>query len=160
MGKDKRGERESTEEEVNPAKKANMDAAIMLSGFQTTLKDIPCENRKMRDEMAKLKSSFGTQEEQLNSLKATLNKVMKANEPMKTELQVLRSKVKDQKSEIDDLYKSQVNAEQYTRKNALELHGVGPKTCILLQKRWSLRDRSLFITWGGSEGFLGGSLDF
>lgn len=155
--KHKRGERGSTEEEINSAKKANMDEAAcddenddeesdvepyeevpeqmeqepslkelkyMLSGVQTTLKDIQRGNRKMRDELAELKSSFGIQERQLNSLKASLSKVTKANDEMKIELQVLRSKVKEQKSEIDDLYESQDNIEQYTRKNSLEIHGV------------------------------------
>ncbi|KAJ7376285.1 hypothetical protein OS493_035646 [Desmophyllum pertusum] len=114
--KHKRGERGSTEEEINSAKKANLDEAAcddeesdaepyeevpeqmeqepslkelkyMLSGVQTTLKDIQRGNRKMRDELAELKSSFGIQERQLNSLKASLSKVTKANDEMKIELQ-------------------------------------------------------------------------
>jgi len=74
--------------------------------------------------VADLKSSFGFQEQQLDSLKVSLNKVMKANDAMKVELQALRKKVNDQKSEMDELYGSHDDPEQYTRKNTLEIHGV------------------------------------
>lgn len=82
------------------------------------------ENRKLASEVANLKSSFGFQEQQLNSLKVSLSKAMKANDTMKLELQALREKVNDHKSEIDELYESQDDLEQYTRKNSLEIHGV------------------------------------
>ena len=155
-GKHKRGERGSTEDDSNSAKKLNMDATEcasdkdggegdedsefcetvpeqepslkvikdMLSSVQTTLKDIQIENRKLASEVADLKSSFGFQEQQLNSLKVSLSKVMKANDAMKVELQALRKKVNDQKSEMDELYESHDDLEQYTRKNSLEIHGV------------------------------------
>ena len=157
-GKHKRGERGSTEDESNSAKKRNMDATEcasdkdggegdeesevqfygtvleqepslkdikdMLLSVQTTLKDIQIENRKLASELADLKSSFSFQEEQLNSLKVSLSKATKANDAMKLELQALRKKVKDQKSEINELYESQDDLEQYTRKNSLEIHGV------------------------------------
>ena len=155
-GKHKRGERGSTEDDSNSAKKLNMDATEcasdkdggevdedsefyetvpeqepslkvikdMLSSVQTTLKDIQIENRKLASEVADLKSSFGFQEQQLYSLKVSLSKVMKANDAMKVELQALRKKVNDQKSEMDELYESHDDLEQYTRKNSLEIHGV------------------------------------
>jgi len=157
-GKHKRGERGSTEDESNSAKKPNMDATKcasdkdggkgdeesevqfyvtvpeqepslkvikdMLSGIQTTLKDVQIENRKLANEVADLKSSFGFQEQQMNSLKVSLSKAMKANDAMKLELQALRKKVNDQKSEIDELYKSQDDLKQYTHKNSLEIHGI------------------------------------
>ena len=155
-GKHKRGERGSTEDDSNSAKKLNMDATEcasdkdggegdedsefyetvpeqepslkvikdMLSSVQTTLKDIQIENRKLASEVADLKSSFGFQEHQLNSLKVSLSKVMKANDAMKVELQALRKKLNDQKSEMDELYESHDDLEQYTRKNSLEIHGV------------------------------------
>lgn len=155
-GKHKRGERGSTEDDSNSAKKLNMDATEcasdkdggegdedsefyetvpeqepslkvikdMLSSVQTTLKDIQIENRKLASEVADLKSSFGFQEQQLNSLKVSLSIVMKANDAMKVELQALRKKVNDQKSEMDELYESHDDLEQYTRKNSLEIHGV------------------------------------
>ena len=155
-GKHKRGERGSTEDDSNSAKKLNMDATEcasdkdggegdqdsefyetvpeqepslkvikdMLSSVQTTLKDIQIENRKLAGEVADLKSSFGFQEHQLNSLKVSLSKVMKANDAMKVELQALRKKLNDQKSEMDELYESHDDLEQYTRKNSLEIHGV------------------------------------
>jgi len=146
-GKHKRGERGSTEDDSNSAKKLNMDATEcasdkdggegdedsefyetvpeqepslkvikdMLSSVQTTLKDIQSENRKLASEVADLKSSFGFQEQQLNSLKVSLSKVMKANDAMKVELQALRKKVNDQKSEMDELYESHDDLEQYTQ---------------------------------------------
>ena len=155
-GKHKRGERGSTEDDSNSAKKLNMDATEcasdkdggegdedsefyetvseqepslkvikdMLSSVQTTLKDIQIENRKLASEVADLKSSFGFQEHQLNSLKVSLSKVMKANDAMKVELQALRKKLNDQKSEMDELYESHDDLEQYTRKNSVEIHGV------------------------------------
>ena len=78
----------------------------------------------MASEVADLKSSFGFEEQQLNSLKVSLSKVMKANDAMKVELQALRKKVNDQKSEMDELYESHDDLEQYTCKNSLEIHGV------------------------------------
>jgi len=96
----------------------------MLSSVQTTLKDIQIENRKLANEVADLKSSFGFQEQQLNSLKVSLSKAMKADDAVKLELQALRKRVNGQKSEIDELYESQDDLEQYTRKNSLEIHGV------------------------------------
>ena len=154
-GKHKRGERGSTEEEVNSAKKPNMEAADctnndseveelevnfyktvseqepglkdikdMLSCVQATLKDIQHENRKMADELAELKSSFGIQELQLNSLRESLSKATKANDAMKLELRALREKFNKQKSATDELYESLDHLEQYSRKNSLEIHGV------------------------------------
>ncbi|KAL9953780.1 hypothetical protein ACROYT_G041245 [Oculina patagonica] len=155
-GKHKRGERGSTEDESNSAKKLNMDVTEcasdkdggegdedpefyetvpeqepslrdikdMLSSVQTTLKDIQTENRKLASEVADLKSSFGFQEKQINSLKVSLSKAMKANDALKLEVQALRKKVNDQKSEIDELYESHDDLEQYTRKNSVEIHGV------------------------------------
>ena len=154
-GKHKRGERGSTEEEVNSAKKPNMEAADctnndseveelevnfyetvseqepslkdikdMLSCVQATLKDIQHENRKMADELAELKSSFGIQELQLNSLRESLSKATKANGAMKLELRALREKFNKQKSATDELYESLDDLEQYSRKNSLEIHGV------------------------------------
>ena len=154
-GKHKRGERGSTEEEVNSAKKPNMEAADctnndseveelevnfyktvseqepslkdikdMLSCVQATLKDIQHENRKMADELAELKSSFGIQELQLNSLRESLSKATKANDAMKLELRALREKFNKQKSATDELYESLDDLEQYSRKNSLEIHGV------------------------------------
>ena len=126
-GKHKRGERGSTEEEVNSAKKPNMEAADctindseveelevnfyetvseqepslkdikdMLSCVQAMLKDIQHENRKMSDELAELKSSFGIQELRLNSLRESLSKATKAKDAMKLELRVLREKFNKQ----------------------------------------------------------------
>ena len=155
-GKHKRGERGSTEDDSNAAKKLNMgetecasdkdggegdeDSEFyetvpeqepslkvikdMLLSVQTTLKDIQIENRKLASEVTDLKSSFGFQEQQLNSLKVSLSKVMKANDAMEVELQALRKKVNDQKSEMDELYESHDDLEQYPRKNSLEIHGV------------------------------------
>ena len=153
-GKHKRGERGSTEDESNSAKKPNMDATEcasdkdggegdeesevqfyetvpeqepslkdikdMLLSVQTTLKDIQFENRKLASEVANLKSSFGFQEQQLNSLKVSLSEATKANDVMKLALQALRKKVNDHKSEINELYESQDDLEQYTHKNSLE----------------------------------------
>ena len=96
----------------------------MLLSIQTTLKDIQFENRKLASDVANLKSSFGFQEQQLNSLKVSLSKATKANDAMKLELQALRKKVNDQKSETNELYESQDDLEQYTRKNSLEIHGL------------------------------------
>lgn len=94
------------------------------------------ENRNMTRELAELKSSFCTQEQQLNSLKTSLNKATKGNHGgMKRELEALRKKVQEQNSEIDELYESQDDIEQYTRKNSLELHGI-PENDILLRKMW------------------------
>lgn len=93
------------------------------------------ENRKMTRELAELKSSFCIQEQQLNSLKASLNKATKGNHWMKRELEALRKKVQEQNSEIDELYESQDDIEQYTRKNSLQLHGI-PENDILLRKMW------------------------
>lgn len=62
--------------------------------------------------MAELKSSFGLQEQQLNSVEVSLSKAMKANNAMKLELPALRKKVNDQTSEIDELYESQDDLQQ------------------------------------------------
>ena len=45
----------------------------------------------------------------------SLSKATKANDAMKVELQALRKKVNDQKSEMDELYESHDDLEQYTQ---------------------------------------------
>ena len=95
-----------------------------MYGRNQLLKRIQHENRKMADELAELKSSFGIQETQLNSLRESLSKATKANNAMKLELQALRAKVNKQKSATDELYERLDDLEQYSRKNSLEIHGV------------------------------------
>ena len=96
----------------------------MLSCVQATLNDIKHENRKMADELAKLKFSFSIQEIQLHSLRKSLSKMTKANNAMKLELQALREKFISQKSVTVELYESLDDLKQYSRKNSLKIHGL------------------------------------
>ena len=114
-----RGERGSTEDKVNTAKKPNIEAADCtnnndskveesevnfyktVSEQEPSLKDIKdmlsCVQATLNDiqhQNRKLKSSIDIQEIQLNSLRESLSKATKANNARKLEIQALRGRDK------------------------------------------------------------------
>ena len=150
--KHKRGDRGSTEDEISIAKKQNMAAREanlddsskdesatvsteeketsleeikgLLEGVQRTLVEMRTDNRRMADELTELKSSFNTHSTEINSLKKTLNKALFENDTLKQTVDSLKKKVKVQEGYINELYGQQDDLEQYTRKHALEIHGI------------------------------------
>ena len=152
--KHKRGDRGSIEEEINAAKKQNMEAASpettaedythneddgeqneeneislkeivqLLQNVQQTLDEMRAESRNMADEIRELKTSFNKQSIEINTLKETLKSAEKASNQLNMSLESLRKKVAEQRDEIYELYDQQDNLEQYTRKNSLEIHGI------------------------------------
>ena len=150
--KHKRGDRGSTEDEISNAKKQNMAAREanlddsskdesatvsteeketsleeikgLLEGVQRTLVEMRTDNRRMEDELTELKSSFNTHSTEINSLKKTLNKALFENDTLKQTVDSLMKKVKMQEGYINELYGQQDDLEQYTRKHALEIHGI------------------------------------
>ena len=150
--KHKRGDRGSTEDEISNAKKQNMAAREanlddsskdesatvsteeketsleeikgLLEGVQRTLVEMRTDNRRMADELTELKSSFNTHSTEINSLKKTLNKALFENDTLKQTVDSLMKKVKMQEGYINELYGQQDDLEQYTRKHALEIHGI------------------------------------
>ena len=150
--KHKRGDRDSTEDEISIAKKQNMAAREanlddsskeesatvsteeketsleeikgLLEGVQRTLVEMRTDNRRMADELTELKSSFNTHSTEINSLKKTLNKALFENDMLKQTVDSLKKKVKVQEGYINELYGQQDDLEQYTRKHALEIHGI------------------------------------
>ena len=150
--KHKRGDRGSTEDEISIAKKQNMAAREanlddsskdesatvstkeketsleeikgLLEGVQRTLVEMRTDNRRMADELTELKSSFNTHSTEINSLKKTLNKALFEKDTLKQTVDSLKKKVKVQEGYINELFGQQDDLEQYTRKHALEIHGI------------------------------------
>ena len=148
--KHKRGDRGSTEEENSIAKKQNMAASEvtledntedafesseenetslkeikgLLEGVQKTLLIMQTENRTMAAELTELKSSFSKQSTEISSLQSGLKKAQNENVELKRSVVSLKKKIEDHEEEINELYSQQDDLEQYTRKNALEIHGI------------------------------------
>ena len=96
----------------------------LLVGVQQTLLDMQTENRRMAAELTDLKSSFNKHSTEISSLKNTLNKALDDNDKLKQSLDSLKKKVQEQERNINELYGQQDDLEQYTRKHALEIHGI------------------------------------
>ena len=82
------------------------------------------ENQRMAAELKELKSSFNKHSTEISSLKKALNKALNDNNKLKQSVDSLKKKVNEQERNIDELYGQQDDLEQYTRKHALEIHGI------------------------------------
>ena len=97
----------------------------LLEGVQKTLLIMQTENRTMAAELSELKSSFNKQSTEIRSLPRTaLKKAQNENNELKRTIVSLKKKIEDHEGEINELYSQQDDLEQYTRKNALEIHGI------------------------------------
>ena len=142
-GKNKRGERGSTDEETADPKRVNMASADFepsevvereedqpdLSDIHATLKDLLKSMNKLYDEIAELKASFKQQESELRTAKDSLNATLKYNDELKLELKATKQRVKEQEEEIYELHEDMDTLEQYTRKNSLEFEGIPENIC-------------------------------
>ena len=141
-GKNKRGDRGSTEEEQTSAKRANVAAENtslatessdesslsglreMLVDIQITIADIQLENRGISTELAQLKSTVRERKDEIGRLKISLDMATKDHAEAERALAAAKKPIDEQQEEISELYDLQDNLEQYTRKNTLEIHGV------------------------------------
>ena len=103
-GKNKRGERGSTDEETADPKRVNMASADFepsevvereddqpdLSDIHATLKDLLKSMNKLYNEVAELKASFKLQESELRTAKDSLNATLRYNEELKLELKAAK----------------------------------------------------------------------
>ena len=96
----------------------------MLVDIQITVSNILCENTKLANEVAELRSAIQQQKGELVNVKTALAKTQKQQDDLEIQLAAERKKTKDQEAEIAELYDLQDALEQYTRKNFLEIHGV------------------------------------
>ena len=142
-GKNKRGERGSTDEETADPKRVNMASADFepsevverednqpdLSDIHATLKDLLKSMNKLYNEVAVLKASFKLQESELRTAKDSLNAGLKYNDELKLELKATKQRVKEQEEEIYELYENMDMLEQCTRKNSLEIEGIPENIC-------------------------------
>ena len=156
--KNKRGDRGSTEEETNVARRPNnkpkaheedsdnmadrkesdhaaseeeptlYEIRDMLADLQKSVTSILKENSTLREDIQQLKLSLQSKEREVSVLKTSLEKVSKTNETLKTELQQAKDKLQKQVEETDNLYTALDDLEEYTRKNSLEIHGI-PEDC-------------------------------
>ena len=129
--KNKRGDRGSTEEETNVAKRPNnkpnaheedsdnmkeSDHAAseeeptpneirdMSADLQKSVTSILKENSTLREDIQQLKLCLQSKEREVSVLKTSLEKVSKTNETLKTELQQAKDKLQKQVEEMDNLY--------------------------------------------------------
>ena len=96
----------------------------MLVDIQITVSDIICQNSKLTNEIAELRSAFHQQKTELTAVKTTLFKMTKQRDDLETKLASARKRISEQEDEIAALYDLQDDVEQYTRKNSLEIHGI------------------------------------
>ena len=113
-GKNKRGERGSSDEETTDPKCVNMASADFetsevvereddqpdLSDIRATLKDLLKSMNKLQDEVGELKASFKQQESELRTAKDSLSATLKYNDKLKLELKATKQRVKEQEEEI------------------------------------------------------------
>ena len=162
--KNKQGDRGSTEEETNAAKRSNKeligqeevggnmadndevcdaeptlyDIRNMLEDLQKSVSSILKENAILREDLTQLKSSLQSKEREVSALKTSFGKVSKANELLKTELEKTKLKLREQEDETEKLYTALDELEQYTRKNSLEIQGI-PDQCYSTTKEVVLK---------------------
>ena len=127
-GKNKRGERGSTDDEIADPKRVNMAAADFepaetvereddqpdLSDIHATLKHRLKSMNKLYNEVAELKAPFKLQESELRAVKDSLNAALKYNDELKLELKATKQQMKEQEEEIYELY------EIWTRSNSIQ----------------------------------------
>ena len=112
------------EEEEEEEETTLEEIKCLLVGVQQTLHDMRTENRKMATEIAELKSSFNKHSTEISTLKKALNNALDDNDKLRKSVNSLKEKVNEQERNIDELYGQQDDLEQYTRKHALEIHGI------------------------------------
>ena len=138
--KHKRGERESTEEQVSSPKRVNMADAEereeteseptraelkeMLVDIQINVANIVHDNLTLKEDLAKLKETLEKQQSELLTLKPAMKELQEENEQLEKALDDAQAKIDEQQEEIAELYDLQDKLEQYTRKNSLEIHGI------------------------------------
>ena len=127
--KNKRGDRGSTEEETNVAKRPN---------------NKPNAHEEDSDSMADRKESDHAASEEeptlyeirdmLADIQKSVTSILKGNSTLreditlKTELQQAKDELQKQVEETDNLYTALDDLEKYTRKNSLKIHGI-PEDC-------------------------------
>ena len=139
----KRGDRSSTEDDLSIAKKANMASESenecaedlegepslseikgILNDIQQSISSILKDNMTLKENLAQLKSSFGSQAREIDKLKQALETSKKENETLRNELDVSKSSLVEQINEIEKVYDQMDELEQYSRKNTIEIHGI------------------------------------
>ena len=132
--KKKRDDRGSWEDEgLNEAKTLNMadnnepslaELKEMLTDIQTKVTNIQLENLNLKEDLIQLRAAFQSQKRDLEKLKTTLETTTKTNIALQQELQSAGKSLKEEIEEKERLSEGLDDLEQYTRKNALEIHGV------------------------------------
>ena len=132
--KKKRDDRGSWEDEgLNEAKRLNIadnnepslaELKEMLTDIQTKVTNIQLENLNLKEDLIQLRAAFQSQKRDLEKLKTTLETTTKTNVALQQELQSAKKSLKEEIEEKERLSEGLDDLEQYTRKNALEIHGV------------------------------------
>lgn len=136
----KRGDRGSTEDDPNVAKKANMADAVsasetenepslteikeILNNIQQSISSILKENISLKEDMAQLKSSLGSQEREITRLKQSFEVFRNENTSLREELNSTKKSLAEQIDELGNVYDQLDELEQYSRKNSIEIHGI------------------------------------
>ena len=100
------------------------DLREMLVDIQITVNNILLENKKISEDVKELKSTVNKQQAEIVDLKKQLIKSNTQFAATEKELDDAKKRINEQEEEIAELYDLQDRLEQYTRKNALEFHGI------------------------------------
>ena len=137
LKKNKRGARGSVKDDVKEAKRQVKTSENIAdndnqekSEVEPTLLDLR-GNQKLHKEMSALKLLVDTQDREFQKMKESVKRITKENESLKNEPLRAKGKLNEQEEEMESLWSSLDEIEQYTRKNSLEISGV-PESCYTL----------------------------
>ena len=117
----------SSSHDCPPDHDSNMDIKeikVVLLAIKEHIATVLSDNCKMKNDLLAFKESMNAKDRELTRTKEQLAEITSQNNSLKNELNSARLKLNQQQKDIDNMWWSQDNLEQYSRKNSLELHGI------------------------------------
>ena len=98
---------------------------VVLLAIKEQIATVLSDNCKIKNDLLTLKESMNAKDRELTRMKEQLAEITsRQNNSLKNELNSARLKLNQQQEDIDNMWWSQDNLEQYSRKNSQELHGI------------------------------------
>ena len=112
----------SSSPDCPPDHDSNMDIKeikVMLLAIKEQIATVLSDNCKMKNDLLAIKESMNAKDRELTRMKEQLAEITSQNNSLKNELNSTRLKLNQQQEDIDNMWWSQDNLEQYSRKNSL-----------------------------------------
>ena len=96
----------------------------ILHNIQQSISSILKDNKSLKEDPAHLKSSFGSQVQEIKKLNESLETYKNENTALKNELETNKQSLAKQIDELGNMYDQLDELEQYSRKNSIEIYGI------------------------------------